>query len=316
MSSQTDDNVPQKAPPTTSLVLGYPTLAAYIGATPELTIFRRFTNLQTQSLLYYQAELIYLEGQLRDLEVQASNSEDLARFARDWEWLGAVDLNGGLNHHMTVMLRIRTVMKEYNELLLQQAGLATLPKPGGYDLHYLQDWLLEPKGGKFPLQGPDRNWVYSNDLLALRRRAESDFFAKWVSERLLPWYHRILGRYIHKKNPLRENEVTYSDSLILMAASMLATTLAALLIVAPVVVLYEVCSMRARLGLMATFTVLFSLCVARLTGAKRTDVFAATAAFAAVQAVFLGSNGVGPVTLISASGINGTSFVQSGLGVK
>lgn len=221
-----------------------------------------------------------------------------------------------------------------DELLLQQAGLATLPKPGGYDLHYLQDWLLEPKGGKFPLQGPDRNWIYSNDLLALRRRAESDFFAKWLSERLLPWYHRILGRYIHKKNPLRENEVAYSDSLILMAASMLATTLAALLIVAPVVVLYETSSMSARLGLMAIFTVLFSLCVARPTGAKRTDVFAATAAyaffppyetgflrannisFAAVQAVFLGSNGVGPVRLISASGINGTSFVQSGLGVK
>ena len=120
MSSQTDDNVPEKAPPTTSLVLGYPTLAAYIGATPELTIFRRFTNLQTQSLLYYQAELIYLEGQLRDLEVQASNSEDLARFARDWEWLGAVDLNGVLNHHMTVMLRIRTVMKEYSMFEISQ----------------------------------------------------------------------------------------------------------------------------------------------------------------------------------------------------
>jgi hypothetical protein len=123
MSSQTDDNVPEKDPPTTPLVLGYPTLAAYIGATPELTIFRRFTNLQTQSLLYYQAELIYLEGQLRELEVQASNSEDLdprSRFARDWEWLGAVDLNGVLNHHMTVMLRIRTVMKEYSMFEISQ----------------------------------------------------------------------------------------------------------------------------------------------------------------------------------------------------
>jgi hypothetical protein len=123
MSSQTDDNVPEKAPPTTPLVLGYPTLAAYIGATPELTIFRRFTNLQTQSLLYYQAELIYLEGQLRELEVEASNSEDLdpkSRFARDWEWLGAVDLNGGLNHHVTVVLRIRAVVKEYSTFEISQ----------------------------------------------------------------------------------------------------------------------------------------------------------------------------------------------------
>jgi FtsH-binding integral membrane protein len=158
--------------------------------------------------------------------------------------------------------------------------------------------------------------VYATDLLALRRRAESDSFSKWVSERLLPWYHLVFGRYIHKKNPHRDNEVSYNDSLILKAASMSATMLAALLIVAPVVVLDEINSMRVRLGLMSVFTVVFSLCVARLTGAKRTDVFAATAAFAAVQAVFLGSSTVGPVTLISAGGLNGTSFVQMGLGVK
>jgi hypothetical protein len=76
MSSQIDDNISLKAPPAAPLVLGYPTLAAYIGATSELTIFRRFTSLQTQTLLYYQAELVYLEAQLRGLEVEASNTED------------------------------------------------------------------------------------------------------------------------------------------------------------------------------------------------------------------------------------------------
>jgi len=207
---------------------------------------------------------------------------------------------------------MKTNIKPLDDLLLQQAGLATLPKPGRYDLHYLQKWLDDPNGGKFPLVGADCKWVYASDLLALRRRAESDSFSKWVTERLLPWYHRVFGRYIHKKNPHRANEVSYNDSLILKVASMAATTLAALLIVAPVVVLDEINSMRVRLGLMSVFTVVFSLCVARLTGAKRTDVFAATAAFAAVQAVFLGSSIVGLVTLISDGGRNGTSFVQMG----
>ena len=165
-----------------------------------------------------------------------------------------------------------------DKLLLQQAGLSTLPKPGRYDLRYLQEWLANPRGGKFPLEGPDRNWTYSNDLLALRRRAESDSFSKWFSEKLLPFYHRVFGRYIHKKNSHRENEVSYKDSVILKVASMLATTLAALLIVAPVVILDEINSMKARLGLMSAFTVLFSLCITRLTNAKRTEVFAATAA--------------------------------------
>ena len=118
MSSEADDNVSPKAPPTPPLVLGYPTLAAYMGATPEMTIFRRFTDLNTQTLLYYQAELFYLEAQLRELEVDASScdeSDPKSRFARDWEWLGAVDLSGGVNHHMKIVLRIRTLIKEYSK---------------------------------------------------------------------------------------------------------------------------------------------------------------------------------------------------------
>ena|SRR6266498_561142 len=94
-----DDNVSPKTPPTAPLVLGYPSVAAYMGATPELTIFRRFTDLSSQTLLYYQAELFCLEAQLRELEGDASRcdaSDPKSRFARDWEFLGATDLNGGV----------------------------------------------------------------------------------------------------------------------------------------------------------------------------------------------------------------------------
>jgi len=89
-------------------------------STPQLTIFRRFTNLNKQNRLYYQAELFYLEGQLRQLETDGSRSSDSgpkSRFARDWEWLNAVDLNGGANHQMKIVLRICTVIKEYSELV-------------------------------------------------------------------------------------------------------------------------------------------------------------------------------------------------------
>lgn len=126
--------------------------------------------------------------------------------------------------------------------------------------------------------GPDREWVFASDLLALRRRADSDPFSKWVSEKLLPCYHRILGRHVHKKSPDKYKEVKYKDSGVLKAASVLATALAALLIIAPVVALYEISSMEARLGAMACFTVFFSLCIIGLTNAKRSEIFAATAA--------------------------------------
>jgi hypothetical protein len=94
----------------------------------------------------------------------------------------------------------------------------------------------------------------------------------------LPFYHQVLGRHVHKRSPDRYREVNYKDSGVLRVASLLATTLAALLIVAPVVALYEIGSMEARLGVMVGFTVLFSLCITGVTGAKRTEIFAATAA--------------------------------------
>lgn len=142
----------------------------------------------------------------------------------------------------------------------------------------LQDWLEDPDGGNFPLIGPDRDWTSASDLLSLRRRAESDTFSKWVAEKFLPLYHRYLGRYVHTKTPDEHNEVNYKDSAVLKMVSMLAATLAALLIIAPVLILYTISSMGARLGVIAVFTIVFSLCITKLGNAKRGEVFAATAA--------------------------------------
>jgi hypothetical protein len=65
-----------------------------------------------------------------------------------------------------------------DELLLQQAGVATLPKPSRYDLRYFQEWLAGPIRGKLLLKESDCNWTHSNDLFALRRRVESDSISK------------------------------------------------------------------------------------------------------------------------------------------
>lgn len=179
-----------------------------------------------------------------------------------------------------------------------------MPRPEPFDLKNLRDWLKDPKGGKFPLIGADRDWVQATDLMALGRRNESDPVSLWVMERLIPYYHRLLG-YTYKRPSSDSNEISYSDSIVLYGASVLAATLASLLIVSSIIILYEVTAMRARLGVMAAFTVIFSLFLTLLTNARRSDVFAATAAyvrchsyralkanfprFAAVQVVFIGS---------------------------
>ena len=53
---------------------GYPKLASLIGQKPEAAIFRRFSNLNTENLLYLQAELTLLEQELKDIVDEDINS--------------------------------------------------------------------------------------------------------------------------------------------------------------------------------------------------------------------------------------------------
>ena len=126
MTSEGDDNVSIKTLPGHPLEAGYPTLAAYMGASPEISIFRRFSDLNTQTLLHYQAELISLETCLREQEAAAASRCDDRdpglRFLRDWEWSRA-DVNGQVNDQIKIAHRIRALLRDYSETLLQRFDL-------------------------------------------------------------------------------------------------------------------------------------------------------------------------------------------------
>lgn len=72
---------------------------------------------------------------------------------------------------MVLAMRVRVVLREYSEsqllpndritlfvvlkrdvdeLVLQQAGVSSLPRPEKFDLKDLRDWLEDPKEGTFP----------------------------------------------------------------------------------------------------------------------------------------------------------------------
>src|SRR5436853_43318 len=67
----------------------------------------------------------------------------------------------------------------------------------------------------------------------------------------------------------------------------ISTFLATILIIVPVMALYFVQTSSARLTLIVVFTVTFAFIMSTMTGAKRSEVFAATAAFVAVQVVYV-----------------------------
>ncbi|KIM92788.1 hypothetical protein OIDMADRAFT_139048 [Oidiodendron maius Zn] len=293
-----DDNVSTHSGPNRpKIVDGYPKLAEHMGSTPEVSIFRRFETLNRQNLLYLQAELTALEKELRNLEAESATcdaADPRSQYSRDWEWMNITDEKSNMNPQWQLFLRIRAILKEYNETLLQQAAISSFPKIEAYNLDYLQKWLSHPSCGNFPLIGSDHTvWKDTppRDLLALSICPSSDPFTRWAINSFMPGYHRFIGHHFRKPHPGSQSEyIEYNSRKIARAASLISTILAAVMLIAPVVILYEISSMRARLGIIAGFTVVFSLCMAGLTNAKRGDIFAATAAFAAVQVVFISSN--------------------------
>jgi hypothetical protein len=157
-----------------------------------------------------------------------------------------------------------------------------LPKVDPYNLGYLQQWLSHPSCGNFPLIGPDHTiWKETppHDLLALGTCPSSDPFSRWAIHSFVPRYHQFVGHHFRKPHSGSQyDSVEYDSRKITRVVSIISAILAAILLIAPVVILYEISNMPTRLAIMAGFTVVFSLCMTGLTNAKRGDIFAATAA--------------------------------------
>lgn len=81
----------------------------------------------------------------------------------------------------------------------------------------------------------------------------------------------------------------YDDKKITVAADVLAAVISSLLPTVMILVLFFVHDMLWRLGLLIIFTAIFSASITVFTNAKKIEVYSATAAFAAVEVVFIGS---------------------------
>jgi hypothetical protein len=73
--------------------------------------------------------------------------------------------------------------------------------------------------------------------------------------------------------------VGYEETIIYRITYWITSILASLILILSIVVLYLVHSTPARLGTIAAFNILVSVCLMALTNAKRTEVFAITAAY-------------------------------------
>ncbi|KAH8702836.1 hypothetical protein GQ44DRAFT_732716 [Phaeosphaeriaceae sp. PMI808] len=272
--------------PFSSIVVGYPKLAAKFEIQPEVAIYRRFGALNAQNLLYFQAELTDLEEKIREKQVQDSNNDKGGKpcYATNWFCLSDSE-NDGDTEQLDLVMKIREVLKGYNDALIQQSLILKYPEPGKWDLHYLQDYLQAPEMGPLALTGDDaRIWgsvldrkSHAPDLIALRPRANEDTFSIWAAENtILNLFRCGCARFL--KPSRKHGVVGYEDSTIYRMTYWFTSIVAGLIPIASIAVLYRVHSMPARLGIIAGFNVLVSICLMVFAKAKRAEVFAITAA--------------------------------------
>lgn len=111
--------------PFADMVVGYPKLAAKFEVFPEIAIYRRFGALNALNLLYYQAELSYVEKQLQ--EQQQKDDFDRtgpgAGYARNWQWLKYSRADGGDGHQLELVMYMRELLQQYSELDVHRSAV-------------------------------------------------------------------------------------------------------------------------------------------------------------------------------------------------
>ncbi|OCL00017.1 uncharacterized protein K441DRAFT_627195 [Cenococcum geophilum 1.58] len=266
---------------------------------PETAIFRRFGDLTISNLLRLQAELHDLEHQLEEVRDEDARSNDPVRtkYASDFRLMRDWAEDGDSLQH-DLLDSIGTKLQEYHAALTQALEVSKARSPTKREVDFLRSWLIRPSlGANFQNHPEDTIWSKSNDgdFITLRsQESENDPFTSVLNGFLLDIYHRIWGqqRKHNQSEKLGRNIRRYNDEHILRVSKVIGATLSSLLPTLVILVLFFVKRMLVRIGLVIVFTAVFSLTLSLLTEARKVEIFSATAAFAAVEVVFVGSTSI------------------------
>ncbi|GAW19296.1 hypothetical protein ANO14919_087820 [Xylariales sp. No.14919] len=284
----------RQRPPTGPNPAGYAQWASWIASDPdsEPFVFRKFDELGALNLLYLQSDMIYLEAQLKELDLEEVQQPDIDSInaARQWEVLlkqcassASADskVSTRAKKKMELILRLRAKMKEYHEALLLQSKVAQLQPPSGRILRAVKQMFNQE--GYTVLDGQSRDYLDADDLVSLKSPAIdhlSDYLRKARAIKDKPGYAQDGGPRIKR----------FEEQKITQWVGAITILVAIVFLVGPILALYFAQSPPARLALIAVFTAGFAASVWLITNARRAEIFFGTATYAAVLVVFV-SNG-------------------------
>jgi hypothetical protein len=153
-----------------------------------------------------------------------------------------------------------------------------------FDLEDIQLFLDSEDMGPHHLIGRDaQTWGdhdnpknHPPDLIGVHPRIREDTFSRFVAEKGAHLFKCGLGRFTKGNRNL--GRCVYYDSTVLKLTFILTSAIAALTPIASILVFLRLTSRKSKICTIAAFNVLISMCLTLFTEAKRTDVFAVTAA--------------------------------------
>jgi hypothetical protein len=198
--------------------------------------------------------------------------------------------------------------------MIQAAAISHIPSPQAANTRFLRDWLDSPDGGANFLRDRERfTWSLREDSSASEKRfldndlmtlhivpEEQDAFSKILSSSLLDLWNFLRtfgssrgsprGSRFRKSIDADDGIMHYSEEGLLKFNNIMISVIGAAMPIASIVALYFIETEGGRIGATAGFTILFALVLATCTNARRLEIAASTAAFAAVEVVFIGSD--------------------------
>lgn len=168
-------------------------------------------------------------------------------------------------------------MKEYQEALVLRQNVLTVQIPSDRAFGAFSNWFKKFR----PFMGLAEQLLEDqNDFVALGVVEEQDRLTKIIQD--------VGGRWLPRSRNSASKEVKYySEDVVNKVVAGITIILAAILLEGAIVALYFVTNPHLQLGLIALFMVLFAASIGLLSNAKKSEMFAATAAYAAVLVVFV-----------------------------
>ncbi|KAF2438271.1 hypothetical protein P171DRAFT_477653 [Karstenula rhodostoma CBS 690.94] len=264
--------------------IGYPKLAERIAVLPETGIYRRFDALNARNLLYLQSELCTLENAIREQEERDQHDKrgNKSKYATDHACM-LNDAPSVGRRQLNLVETLRKKISQYNKALIQQSKLQRIHPPDRFDLSNVQAFL-QSEHMKNDLVGEDsETWGnprdpdnHPPDLIGIKPRRKEDTFSRLVAENAVHLFKCGLGRFTKKDRHLGRK--VYYDTHVMKATVVMTSILASLIPIASIWVLVSLHSLKHKMIAIAAFNVLISTCLTFFTDARRTDVFAVTAA--------------------------------------